>query len=60
MNILIQASLVTLTACLNYGGNPYVTQSKQYVGCYVNRPLYSLVMADLRDNKRIVFTTLKP
>jgi hypothetical protein len=55
--ILIQA--IGIAACLNYGGKPFIQPSGNYVGCYVDKATYSLVMADLKDRKTL-FSTLKP
>jgi len=61
MSHFLQAGLLTLGACLNYGGNPEIAiTTGQYIGCRVTAQIYELVKADLIDNKKFIFTTGKP
>jgi hypothetical protein len=48
---LIQAALITLSMCSNYGGQPIFTPiTQQYSHCRVSKEVYKEVQADLIDS----------
>jgi urea transporter len=57
MNFL-QAFLVGLSACFNYGGEPVIV-NQVYIGCQVSKPVYAAIAKDLQE-KNVIFTTGKP